>query len=798
MNEAAKFIGFAVWMASLMLGYQDSLAQSNTYSIEEVNERFEHQVTNIHQEKTFIHLDRDSYITGETIWMSAYCVDASFHTPGDLSKVLNVELLDESHQAVKQIRIQLNGGFGQGQIFISPDILSGFYMIRAYTNWMKNFKEAFVFYKRIQIVNPSSVSNIRDSTTNLDNQTDIGFFPEGGNLIAGLKSKIAVKAVDSAGSGLAVTGIVYDNDDVEVAEFTTSEKGYTYFFLTPESTKSYFAMVKLDSAVIKYPIPKVEVQGISLSVNTSENGNLSISTEQTKNFLTNPYLVVHTRGVIKKILTIDLAKKQNINIKWNELPEGISHITLLNSDFTALAERLVFKYPDNSGPMNLDISHTEYGKRKKVDLTIALNERWNEGDSAHLSIAVSHSKAFSAHTDNIVSNLLLTSDLKGSISSPWTYFDPNNKSRAEQLDLVMLTNGWRRFDWETVKQDQKIRIKYPAEIRAPILSGRVYKNEQGNLPISLQMNFLGKASLMNSHNLDPEGFFHFEVPSRIDNEKVYFFVNRGNLLSDQISVSSPFDLASTDTRNFNNRYFASESREYLETLNTNIQISQVYRDYNHINGSPAVVEVINTPFYGTPDYLYNLDDYTRFETIEDVFLEYIRTAVIRDNNKMVGFYVLNNGFLSGSALTLIDGIPVFDTEYVKDFDPLKIEKISVVKSIYSMGSIDYHGIIDFTTYKGDFDEQELPKNIVEKVYHGLQHPRVFYSPDYSKNHDLLARIPDYRNTLYWNPQVKINGRENIKLQFFTADALGSYQIEVNGITNQGQPIFLQHSFEVKE
>ena len=789
-----KSLRYLVFIISPLLSYQDSVAQTSPYSIEAVKDIFERQVTNVHQEKIFVHTDRVSYITGETIWLSAYCTDATFHVPIDLSKVLNIELLDPSGQAIKQTRIKLIDGLGKGQIFVSPDIQSGSYLLRAYTNWMKNFDPEFVFYKKIEIVNPSSVRDI-DETPISNNQPDIDFFPEGGNLVSGLTSKVAVKASDRSGIGLAVTGVVYDHEDNEVAEFTTSNSGYAYFFLTPDPTKSYFARVELDGLIEKYHLPKVRQTGLVLSANTSETGSLTISIDYTKDFQEDLYLIVHTRGIIKKILSIDLKQETHI-IKANELSEGISHITILSSDFTPLSERLVFKYPDISEPINLSIDQKAYNRREKVDLALELNENWHKDDSAFLSVSVSHSAVSSGHTGNIVSNLLLTSDLKGSIPTPWIYFDPNNRLRAEQLDLVMLTNGWRRFEWDTVKLMDNTQLKYPAEINAPILSGRVNKNKNGKLPISLQMNFLSRASVMNSHDLNAEGLFHFEVPFRINNEKVYFFVHRDTLPADQVSIISPFDIGYIDIGNFNNR-FAPESRTYLETLNANIQISQVYRNTTHINGISAVIQQTNTPFYGTPDYLYNLDDYTRFETVADLFLEIIRTVAIRDNNKMSGFYVVNDGLLPGGALTLIDGVPIFDPDYVLNFDPLKIEKIAVINDEYSMGSIDYHGVIEFTTYQGDFDQQELPEYLVEKVYHGLQRARVFYAPNYSSDQGRLERIPDYRNTLYWNPLVKINGLSNVDLQFFTSDDIGLYQIEVNGITSKGQPIFLQSSFKVR-
>lgn len=796
MNDLVKIILWMVTIASPFLRLDDAHAQPGPDKIDTIRNRFERQVTNLYQEKVFLHLDRAAYITGETIWFSAYCVDAAFHTPADLSRVLNVELLDASGQAVEQIRIALTDGYGSGQIFVAPDIQSGHYIVRAYTSWMKNFRPEFAFRKHIKIVNPSS---IRDTgVASSGNETVINFFPEGGQLVAGLNSKVAVRATDSHGKGLSVAGIIYDDQDQEVAEFSTPELGYSYFFLTPDKSKSYTARVELDSAIHSYLLPAVKETGLTLAANFSEAGNLKISVEHTADFQENPYLVVHTRGIIGQLVRMDLNQAKHLNIESNELPAGITHITLLSSDFDPLCERLIFKYPDITDLIDLNSKGQEYRKRERVELSLRLNEKFRKDDLAHLSVSVYHAGSADHDIDNIVSNLLMTSDLTGPIPNPWIFFNPENKSRAGQLDLVMLTNGWRRFDWNDIKRNQQVPLKYPAEINAPILSGQVRKNGQENLPRSLQVNFWGKASVMNSIGLNPDGLFHAEVPFRVNSEKVLFSINDDTLRSDQVSIFSPFDLPHTDADVRNFAEFSPNSKEYLETFNTNIQISQVYRNYNYINGLQTEVQQTNSAFYGVPDLLYVLDDYTRFETMEDLFLEYIRSAIIRDNRRGSGFHILyDDGTLSGKALTLIDGVPVVDFDYMMNYDPLKIEKIGIVKNVYRMGNVEYPGIIDFTTYQGDFDGQELPGYIVEKVYHGLQSPRIFYAPDYSIDQDQLKRIPDYRNTLYWNPHVEITGTKGAELDFYTSDDMGLYQIEVNGITNNGQPVFLGGSFVVK-
>ena len=200
---------------------------------------------------------------------------------------------------------------------------------------------------------------------------------------------------------------------------------------------------------------------------------------------------------------------------------------------------------------------------------------------------------------------------------------------------------------------------------------------------------------------------------------------------------------------------------------------------------------------GKPAFQFNLDEYTGFETIDDLFIEFIRMAAIKRKNGKRGLYVLNDNFNSEKVLVTIDGIPILDHDYILNFDPLKIEKIGIVNDIYYMGGLRHFGIMNFTTYKGDFAGEELPEYVIEKAYQGLQSPREFYSPDYGIPMELLKRIPDYRNTLYWNPEIRPDSDGNIEMEFYTSDDTGSYQIDLNGITKNGQAAYLRTSFDVQ-
>jgi hypothetical protein len=778
----------------ILCSVYDTFSQDYSNKVMELGKLFEQNVTNRHQEKVYLHTDRSLYVTGETIWMSSYCVDATFHNASGLSKVVNVELINSKGESIKKERIQLVKGLGKGQIFMSPDIPSGVYLLRGFTNWMKNFDSNLVFTKRITVLNPSSPPLVNtEEAAEVD--LDLSFFPEGGNLIAGLKSKIAIKANDNQGNGVSVSGIIFDQNDYEVAKFTTSQEGYTFFLMTPKEGDIYNATIALDGKIKNYKLPEPTSSGAILSVVNLTQGEFVIGISQRNLTTTKLYYVLHTRGLIKEIKELDANAQNSIRLAENELPDGISHITLLDAEFNPLTERLIFNYPKTATSLNIALDKKEYTNREKVSISIESKDLMIAKDMANLSLSVFQTSGAEGYEDNIISNLLFTSEIKGGIPNPGALFNESNLQRKSEMDLIMLTHGWRRFNWTEVIKSDVPNYKYPAELNAPILSGKFTPQEDEKMPRSIFMGLSGKASILNSADFDKEGNFHFDVPFRIQNKKALFLINSPTLSAEKVHIYDPFDLTINRTL-LPQTIFTIESKKYLENLNANIQLSQVYRDYNNVNGVLNNQIEPNFHFYGEPDYTYILDDYTRFETIKDLFIEFIRSAVIRKRDKETGFYVVADGLFPGKALTLIDGIPIMDTDFILNFDPLKVEKIGVVTNIYFMGNTGFQGMINFTTYAGDFDLDELPEYLVEKAYQGIQQSREFYSPNYSIQKDVLKRIPDYRNTIYWNPNIELKFGEKVDLEFYTSDTSGFFDIEINGISTSGSPIFKKARFTV--
>ncbi|HEX4851887.1 MAG TPA: hypothetical protein VFV08_13825, partial [Puia sp.] len=207
-----------------------------------------------------------------------------------------------------------------------------------------------------------------------------------------------------------------------------------------------------------------------------------------------------------------------------------------------------------------------------------------------------------------------------------------------------------------------------------------------------------------------------------------------------------------------------------------------------------------TSFYGPPGKKYNLDDYTRFVTMEEVMREYVLDVRVRKQNDQFRFDVLNTPYKSyfeDNPLVLLDGVPVFDINKIMLFDPLKVKKIEVVSRKFLFDSLVNEGIVSYSTYDGNLAGFQLDPNALIVEYPGLQLQREFFSPVYD-NSNSESRIPDFRNVLYWSPNVHVSSNQNQHGSFYTSDLPGNYIVIIQGISQSGLAGVGQYRFSVKK
>lgn len=202
-------------------------------------------------------------------------------------------------------------------------------------------------------------------------------------------------------------------------------------------------------------------------------------------------------------------------------------------------------------------------------------------------------------------------------------------------------------------------------------------------------------------------------------------------------------------------------------------------------------------FYGAPIFKYRLDDYTRFNTMEEVLREYVRevNVGVKGSGTTLRFKMVNDierEIYPDDLLVMVDGIPLFNFNKIFSIDPLKIKRLEIINRNYVLGNFIFHGLANFLSYNGLYDGLQLDANAITIDYEGLQLQREFYAPDYSTDAKHNSRLPDLRTTLYWKANV-----DEKQVQFYTADNKGRYLIVLQGIDSNGKTITSTSQIEVK-
>jgi hypothetical protein len=243
---------------------------------------------------------------------------------------------------------------------------------------------------------------------------------------------------------------------------------------------------------------------------------------------------------------------------------------------------------------------------------------------------------------------------------------------------------------------------------------------------------------------------------------------------------------------------AQTQKQQLEAGSIGMQVQNIYSANKLKQYYKPLVD--SSAFYGSIAKEYKLDDFTRFTTMEEDLREYIAEVnIVKTRGRFHIKVISHNGFLTeGDPLVLLDGIPIFNIDKVFTIDPLKVRKLDMINHIFYSGPIFADGIISYTTYKGDLGGSEINPHAVVLDYEGLQLEREFYSPVYQTESQQKSRLPDFRNVLYWSPDVNTNTAGKASVAFYTSDRPGKYTGILQGLTADGQVGSYSFNFEVSK
>jgi hypothetical protein len=789
----------------LMVVSAVGLAQHD--AVNQVQRQFEKYTRQAAQEKIYLHTDKNFYLAGEIVWFKVYYVDGTTHHPINLSKVVYAEILGRNNKPVLEAKIPLSDKGGTGSFYLPLTLSSDNYKIRAYTSWMKNSGATNFFEKAIAVVNTIKPAELKFQQDPI--RVTANFFPEGGNLVQGIESKIAFHIADQYGKGKDAKGVVTDDLQDTITDFSTDRFGIGNFILKPMAGRTYKATILLpEGKSFASSLPAVYEFGYTMTVADNKDGRLKVAIhargKEPGQRGENVFLLTHTRQTLKVIEPgyINYESDLVLYIDKAKLPEGISHLTLFNSVRQPVCERLVFIRPKNKNSTSISSDKKSYEKRQKVNLSILDTA----GDtlssySNNYSVAVFHLDSLQAFDqDDISSYLLLNSDLHGHVESPGYYFS-NDTTVDDAMDNLLLTHGWRRFRWENIlSKDKQPAAEFIPEYRGHLITAKITNAGDGKVAAEVNcfLSFPGSPFGLYVAKSDSNGMVRFDVknyygPGEIIVQAGYETTNRyridiltpfaGEYTSGQLSL---FSLPKTGENNLADKSIA-------------MQVQNIYAADSIRRFYPPVL-ADTFPFYGKAEYDYHLDEYKRFTTMEEVLREYvtpIKVALRNGNLYMSLFDDAAREVYTEQSLVLLDGVPLKNYHKIFLYDPLKVKKIEVVTMKYQLGGILFNGIASFETYLEKFDGFELDPSIIAVDYEGLQLQREFYSPVYENKIDREKRMPDTRSTLYWAPNVSTDNSGKGLIQFYTSDQRGSFFVVLQGFNTNGEAISATSSFIVE-
>jgi uncharacterized protein YfaS (alpha-2-macroglobulin family) len=298
------------------------------------------------------------------------------------------------------------------------------------------------------------------------NKISISFFPEGGDAVCNLTSLVAFQALNEFGKGADIEGYITDDNNNKVTEFSSFHRGMGAFLLTPQKGKRYKAHITRPKGISEtFDLPEPLPQGYVLRIEKINQNSLKMAIGSTRDEKLRIFFQIRGKEYFSKV--ISAGKGMNdVSIDLTGMPIGVAQITLFDSKEIPRAERLVFVNKHKQLSLNIKTDKEKYLPREKVKMTITATDETGMRMPGNFSLTVSDDQLLSFADDKsstILSHMLLESDVKGKIEEPRFYFDPKQQKADRALDLLLMTQGWRRFTWRQITGDEIPSISYPSE-----------------------------------------------------------------------------------------------------------------------------------------------------------------------------------------------------------------------------------------------------------------------------------------------------------------------------------------------
>jgi hypothetical protein len=650
-------------------------------------------------------------------------------------------------------------------------------------------------------------------------QSDVQFFPEGGILINGVASRIGFKALGMDGKGILIKGSIIDEQGNSVADFESEHAGMGTFKLKPEEGKTYTAKVKYpDGSESTIALPKAENTGFVLAVYQPNRDSILVRVNLSPVAATpvNVSLIAQTGGETIYATPLNITKPMtSIWLLKKDFPTGIAQFTLFNESGEPLNERVAFI--KNKDQMKLEISTAKQSYKSRENVSVGLQSFNSKGKpvAGSFSVTVVNEDKVPLDESNehtILSSTLLTSDIKGYVEQPNYYFTTENESVNKALDNLMLTQGYRRFTWKEVSSGLSIKPKFIAEKLGTVISGKVVS--LANKPVSKgKVTLMSmRAGILEGTTTDTAGRFKFDQVVLTDSVKFNIQgrtaknKNKVEVILDSIPVqklskNKNLPDVNTDITGTTKAYLEN-GRKQEEVLVKMGKLDRVQRlrevkinaRKNRVESySPQGAMVIPE---GHADQTYIIENPQICASFRDCIegrLNGIQFREYKTEYERNIFYphFLNTDLippvwmpmqviLNGRKLSFSEAADIFEGN---SLDAKDVAKIEVVRQNAALKSYLNGASLLITTYKSM--KTKYDPSMVNFLPRGFNKAREFYSPRYDRP-GLNNQVPDFRSTIYWNPNVRTFDAGKTTFDFFNADGPGNYKVIIEGINAAGE------------
>lgn len=794
---AAGIFGFALYQEPI----DKIIQQLNKWAIE-------HPV-----EKVYLHLDKPYYAAGDDVWFKAYVTSGSNNKLSALSGIVNVELIDGSDSVKQLVKLLLKDGVAAGDFALPDTLHQGNYRIRAYTNYMRNAGGEYFFDKSISIINttfnaqakvPAKVNSPKNIVSaNAPAMPDVQFFPESGSIVAGIQAKIAFKAVGTDGMGAAVTGTITDNNGRPVAQLSSAHLGMGVFTLLPVYGVTYRANItyangKTNTVVL----PKVMDKGYILNITDADKQTLNIKISGSKSLLNQESGVILIAQNNGKIYYSGKIYPGDITIDKNILPAGIVQFTLFTTGGEPLNERLVFIQHPEKLKLTITSDKQTYAPRQPVKIDINALNKENMPATGNFSVSVTDETKVPVNGDdenNMMAGLLLAADLKGYIEQPAYYFNKSITTTRADLDVLMLTQGYHRFEWKEVLNNRFNTNTYLPENSLQVSGMLTTPSGRPVVNGKVKLIDLDDSSFTLDTVTDANGRFAFTdltfpdslrliVQARTDKNKKDVVIhldsiapantftgkNPGNY---DISISSPLAV------------YGQSSRElYLSQLKYGIGNHVIpLREVIIREKKQALKNSSNLNGPGNADQVLLARDLKNLGCVQitDCLQGRLLGVIFRN-----GVPYSTRSFYRPMQV-IVDGTYV-DAGFLNNINYNDVQAIEVLRNASSAsiyGGRGGNGVIIVTTKRGGDNDNAYDGPVSGrgiKVFYpkGYYKARTFYSPRYDKA-GVNKQLADLRTTIFWKPDVLTDTDGKASFGYFNAGTKGNYRIVIEGIDNEG-------------